>query len=65
MSLAIELQINSSSPAQQHEIINRVVALVQNNGFTVDQSSYTPSVEVQGQLAVVETSRATIKTYES
>lgn len=65
MSIAIEIQIRSSNPGQQQEIVSRIHDLVSNNGFCVDRSTYTPSVEVQAELAAVETSRATVKVFES
>lgn len=76
---AIEVLISSASPAVRDEIHNRLVALLQGNGFAVDQSTYEPSEAVQSELAALAEpieqgadlisplarSRATIKLYEA
>lgn len=65
MSLCMEIQVASSSEDQQHELLNRVRDAVRNLGFSIDESTYTPEAAVLAELAAVETSRATVKTYEA
>ncbi len=62
--LCIEIQISSSSSAQQEQIVRQIGEVVSNAGFSVDRSEFTPTSTVQAELAAVETSRATIKTFE-
>lgn len=62
--ICIEVQIQSSSQPQQNELKNRIIALVQGNGFTVDVATYTPEAGTLAELAAVAQSRASLKIYE-
>lgn len=65
MAMVVEVQIQSSSSVQQQEIIDRVRDVVRNVGFSVDQSSYTPSEGTLSELGSVAAGRATVRVYES
>lgn len=65
MSLCIQIGISNISDGQAKDLTRRVVEQVQGLGFRIDQQNYTPSAEVLSELADVETSRASVKVYES